>query len=76
MPKVGKLIMSHGNFLNMYLNVTVCLLMQGAPKLIQNLLFLILFLNFEPLFYFLTLAFIVIFFLSLLWVNAPRLLGN
>ena len=76
MPKVGKLIMSHGNFLNMYLNVIVCLLMQGAPKLIQNLLFLILFLNFEPLFYFLNLAFIVIFFLSLLWVNAPRLPGN
>lgn len=62
MPKVGKLIMSHGNFLNMYLNVIVCLLMQGAPELIQNLLFLILFLNFEPLFYFLNLAFIVIFF--------------
>ena len=76
MPKVGKLIMSHGNFLNMYLNVIVCLLMQGAPKLIQNLLFLILSLNFEPLFYFLNLAFIVIFFLSLLWVNAPRLPGN
>ena len=76
MPKVGKLIMSHGNFLNMYLNVIVCLLMQGAPKLIQNLLFFILFLNFEPLFYFLNLAFIVIFFLSLLWVNAPRLPGN
>ena len=76
MPKVGKLIMSHGNFLNMYVNVIVCLLMQGAPKLIQNLLFLILFLNFEPLFYFLNLAFIVIFFLSLLWVNAPRLPGN
>ena len=76
MPKVGKLIMSHENFLNMYLNVIVCLLMQGAPKLIQNLLFLILFLNFEPLFYFLNLAFIVIFFLSLLWVNAPRLPGN
>ena len=76
MPKVGKLILSHGNFLNMYLNVIVCLLMQGAPKLIQNLLFLILFLNFEPLFYFLNLAFIVIFFLSLLWVNAPRLPGN
>ena len=36
----------------MYLNVIVCLLMQGAPKLIQNLLFLILFLNFEPLFLF------------------------
>ena len=76
MPKVGKLIMSHGNFLNMYLNVIVCLLMQGAPKLIQNVLCLILFLNFEPLFYFLNLAFIVILFFSMSWVNAPRLPGN
>ena len=59
----------------------LCLLMQGASKLIQNLLFLILFFEFQTAFYFLllfffNLAFIVIFFLSLSWVNAPRLLGN
>ena len=37
----------------MYLDVIVCLLMQGAPKLIQNLLFLILFFEFQTAFFFL-----------------------